>query len=312
MFLWAVWRSLSSLRTWEEVRYQKIIIIIIMMLVIIIIMMIIIIIIIIIMIIIIIIIMIMLVPALPWVGHLEELLPVVLLFHPIPCLTPLETCKQLLSSRHHHIKVTVIIIWLISSSRWSRSPQSLDPGRAPRARAAAAGGARWTDRAANLKIIMTLVRIGVAMRIIMIFMITVMIILHWWWWLWRWSCWWWRPWQAVSTEQAEDLRRWESGTQFLFFSGPCKPFNIILINCKEWTWKRAEKLNYRKSPRRPPLGRGRGRKHVPRIGWGRAPWYCHHWCHHNITNISYRVFFHWYPPKKFKYGKPRLGESTLT
>ena len=23
-------------------------------------------------------------------------------------------------------------------------------------------------------------------------------------------------------------------------------------------------------------------------------------------------FFHWYPPKKFKYGKPRLGESTLT
>ena len=26
----------------------------------------------------------------------------------------------------------------------------------------------------------------------------------------------------------------------------------------------------------------------------------------------YRVFFHWYPPKKLKYGKPRLGESTLT
>ena len=24
------------------------------------------------------------------------------------------------------------------------------------------------------------------------------------------------------------------------------------------------------------------------------------------------VFFHWYPPKKSKYGKPRLGESTLT
>ena len=23
-------------------------------------------------------------------------------------------------------------------------------------------------------------------------------------------------------------------------------------------------------------------------------------------------FFHWYPPKKLKYGKPRLGESTLT
>ena len=27
----------------------------------------------------------------------------------------------------------------------------------------------------------------------------------------------------------------------------------------------------------------------------------------------YRVFFfHWYPIKKVKYGKPRLGESTLT
>ena len=24
------------------------------------------------------------------------------------------------------------------------------------------------------------------------------------------------------------------------------------------------------------------------------------------------VFFHWYPPKKLKYGKPRLGGSTLT
>ena len=23
-------------------------------------------------------------------------------------------------------------------------------------------------------------------------------------------------------------------------------------------------------------------------------------------------FFHWYPPKKLKYGKPRSGESTLT
>ena len=23
-------------------------------------------------------------------------------------------------------------------------------------------------------------------------------------------------------------------------------------------------------------------------------------------------FFHWYPPKKLKYGKPRLGDSTLT
>ena len=30
-------------------------------------------------------------------------------------------------------------------------------------------------------------------------------------------------------------------------------------------------------------------------------------------NALYRVFFsHWYPPKKLKYGKPRLGESTLT
>ena len=24
------------------------------------------------------------------------------------------------------------------------------------------------------------------------------------------------------------------------------------------------------------------------------------------------VFFHWYPPKKLKYGKPRSGESKLT
>ena len=31
-----------------------------------------------------------------------------------------------------------------------------------------------------------------------------------------------------------------------------------------------------------------------------------------VYNI-YRVFFsHWYSPKKLKYGKPRLGESTLT
>ena len=27
---------------------------------------------------------------------------------------------------------------------------------------------------------------------------------------------------------------------------------------------------------------------------------------------KFLVFFHWYPPKKLKYGKPRLGESTLT
>ena len=31
-----------------------------------------------------------------------------------------------------------------------------------------------------------------------------------------------------------------------------------------------------------------------------------------IIYTLYRVFFHWYPPKKLKYGKPRLGESTAT
>ena len=32
-----------------------------------------------------------------------------------------------------------------------------------------------------------------------------------------------------------------------------------------------------------------------------------------LTTYYYRVFFlHWYPPKKLMYGKPRLGESTLT
>ena len=37
------------------------------------------------------------------------------------------------------------------------------------------------------------------------------------------------------------------------------------------------------------------------------------WWRHGVTDRnSYRVFFHWYPPKKLKYGKPRLGESTLT
>ena len=30
---------------------------------------------------------------------------------------------------------------------------------------------------------------------------------------------------------------------------------------------------------------------------------------HNIQGV---FFSHWYPPKKLKYGKPRLGESTLT
>ena len=33
----------------------------------------------------------------------------------------------------------------------------------------------------------------------------------------------------------------------------------------------------------------------------------------SIFNVKYRVFFfHWYPPKKLKYGKPRLGVSSLT
>ena len=32
-----------------------------------------------------------------------------------------------------------------------------------------------------------------------------------------------RPWQADATEQAGDLRRWESETRFPFFSGPCTP-----------------------------------------------------------------------------------------
>ena len=30
------------------------------------------------------------------------------------------------------------------------------------------------------------------------------------------------------------------------------------------------------------------------------------------TLANIQGFFHWYPPKKLKYGKPRLGESTLT
>ena len=57
------------------------------------------------------------------------------------------------------------------------------------------------------------------------------------------------------------------------------------------------------------------------------PHICHG--HHELINEAYfaiyryfvwvfgvffvqGVFFHWYPPKKLKYGKPRLGESTLT
>ena len=31
-----------------------------------------------------------------------------------------------------------------------------------------------------------------------------------------------------------------------------------------------------------------------------------------VLPIIQGVFFNWYPPKKLKYGKPRLGESTLT
>ena len=33
-----------------------------------------------------------------------------------------------------------------------------------------------------------------------------------------------------------------------------------------------------------------------------------------LLSLDTGCFFllHWYPPKKFKYGKPRLGESTLT
>ena len=30
------------------------------------------------------------------------------------------------------------------------------------------------------------------------------------------------------------------------------------------------------------------------------------------TNYIKGVFFNWYPPKKLKYGKPRLGASMLT
>ena len=35
-------------------------------------------------------------------------------------------------------------------------------------------------------------------------------------------------------------------------------------------------------------------------------------CLHYQLMIIQGVFFNWYPPKKLKYGKPRLGESTLT
>ena len=32
----------------------------------------------------------------------------------------------------------------------------------------------------------------------------------------------------------------------------------------------------------------------------------------NFISHIQGVFFHWYPPKRLKYGKSRLGESTLT
>ena len=32
----------------------------------------------------------------------------------------------------------------------------------------------------------------------------------------------------------------------------------------------------------------------------------------NKYRVQYRFFLHWASPKRLKYGKPRLGESTLT
>ena len=41
--------------------------------------------------------------------------------------------------------------------------------------------------------------------------------------------------------------------------------------------------------------------------------YVTQWRTEKVQAKTYRVFFfNWYPPKKLKYGKPRLGESTLT
>ena len=37
-----------------------------------------------------------------------------------------------------------------------------------------------------------------------------------------------------------------------------------------------------------------------------------HWYNMHIKGPCTGCFFNWYPPKKLKYGKPRLGESTLT
>ena len=53
--------------------------------------------------------------------------------------------------------------------------------------------------------------------------------------------------------------------------------------------------------------------HVPP---GQLHQHQHHW-HHLHYSLCHPIvqgvfFLHWYPPKKLKYGKPRLGESTLT
>ena len=57
----------------------------------------------------------------------------------------------------------------------------------------------------------------------------------------------------------------------------------------------------------PVVGRRRRRVLSPLI---LAPWNLQlRW---ETELIIQGVFFQWYPPKKLKYGKPRLGESTLT
>ena len=56
-------------------------------------------------------------------------------------------------------------------------------------------------------------------------------------------------------------------------------------------------------------------------GWGGQPGTEHSWStypvvrsveNRKVTRMYSRVFLHWPSPKKLKYGKPRLGESTLT
>ena len=61
----------------------------------------------------------------------------------------------------------------------------------------------------TMQIIMILLITRMIILMIKIMMMTVKLIV--------------RPWQADATEQAGDLRRWESETQFPFFSGPCTP-----------------------------------------------------------------------------------------